>query len=380
MSFDPFAHAYVESGESGSLVFSETPLPFESLFTPAAKLLPAQSMPAATIPNIIRGATASSTVPAQCTSSPTTRKRRLYPDFRRIPSPLNTGVLSVMFCKPEHRVVFVNITKSPLSTVQVLRLLYFAGAGAWLVGESDCLVMVVYCTDAARRSVAMWLETEAVHRYHIHACLSPESMLTLDNMSIACVLRCSLMFELNRSHGWISIGSDGSSMSISDILTTPVQPCDKPHRNIPVMTVQPSCNVDESVGIDVTLRVHKYHPLSLSDLTHIRHPINVTVLPGLSQGEASVGTYSTGQLRDYWFTHHGYMLGNDPTTVNVTFSGSEGDFSYPLACVWKHCWSYLPTHTNEYRAPMHERFHRELAAVVTTWRSASGLDVQYQTQ
>ena len=289
-----------------------------------------------------------------------------------IPRPLrNTVNFSVELSG--YKAWFLRIEKSSLSLLQVARLIYMRHNGALLVGEVDGLVAVITsrtCTAVHAISSGVQFENTALALVSEADHVWPEA--------IKRITRFSFIFELCRSHGWITIGTDMLTLSISDIISTPFRYGEKPHRNVPVLSILET----ETTEIVLKMQVNKYYPLSIGEMIASREPnFNVVVLPGLSEGLCSLhhkaNKWDGDNLKKYWKTHHGYTLPDESVakTVGVSLPSSGFELTYPITCVWKHKWIYLPSHTREYLPRMEARLIHEFESIAGAWSEASGIGI-----
>jgi hypothetical protein len=186
------------------------------------------------------------------------------------------------------------------------------------------------------------------------------------------------MLELCRSHGWITLGNDMTTLSIIDIITTPFRYGEKPHRNVPVLSFLNSENSDMVIRVSV----YKYYPVSAGEiLSNKADAFNVLVLPGMTEGlcslQRSTDKWDAESLKRYWKLHHGYDLtaASVSQTVGVSLPASGSELTYPITCVWKHKWNYLPSHTREYLPAIESRLSHEVHRIVGLWSQALSIDI-----
>ena len=293
-----------------------------------------------------------------------------------VPTPLRTDHtqvrLSCSLLRETSCFLLRNLSKKSL--LNFARNLYFDGNARWLVGLVDSLVAVVTPNHQHDSSILEW-----IHKNSKNVILSakpdhlwPEAM--------ANVYLYSLAFELNRSHGWIQISDPESAcitLSVSDIVCIPPTTTET-HRNVPVLKLSL-----ESLTGDILINMHvfKYYPLQLGDIqaTDTSH-FNVVVMPSLTHGLCTLKPSNSGPpspistvvgLREYWWNQHGYLLSDDSAMSTITVSICDKELTYPSACVWRHKWSFLPYHTQEYTPHMRERLQKELQSIVLSWAGCS---------
>lgn len=250
------------------------------------------------------------------------------------------------------------------TAVKTARQVYNGGAGRWLVGVIESSVLVIVARGPLVAELDNWLAVNGLHNAGKFQRIAQEASLM--------VVRCSLVFELNRSYRWISIGPDMFTMSVNDIITTPNL---AGHKNVAVITIQDN---------EVYMQVRRYFPLDIQRMNGSNDStFNVVVLPGLSEGLCTFDPYhrreppaylkSPQALADYWQENHGYEIPVEviQQTVDVSLANSGLELTYPAVCVWRHKWSYLPHHTREYLPVMRERLEKEVKAIVELWSTAA---------
>jgi hypothetical protein len=244
--------------------------------------------------------------------------------------------------------------------VKIARKVYMAGAGNWLVGvvESSVLIVVPRINQCLKELDDMLLRSsiQTVGRFQK---ITPEA--------ISDVIQYSVVFELNRTYRWISIGPDIFTLSVDDIIKTRGI---SGHKNVAVITVDRDT---------IHMQVRRFYPINAEELrTSKESGFNVVVLPGLTDGlwvnastrrEVPMYLRSPQALAEYWEEHHGYRIPLEvvQSTVDVCLATSGLDLTYPAVCVWRHKWSFLPHHTHEYLPVMRERITRELADISKLW-------------
>lgn len=305
-----------------------------------------------------------------------------HPEVQRVPRPLRSGAEICAFSNISgYQVSFLNIIQTNLSVAQVLRLVYFGGEGRWLVGAHEGIIVCLCGTQELYTELQVWLSGGGLSQYGIAAKLSPSTTVELDEATLSTVLRSSFAFELNRSFGWIPISSEGKVLSVRDIITTPLRSYEKPHRNVPVLTVE---SHESQIGFVVRLEVFKYYPLSAQNHGNGMEGSPVVVLPSLSS--AQLWRYAQSHIQpkltndemiQYWYLHYGFKLPIDTakSRVPVTFGYGDKQFAFPSVCVWRHPWSMMPTYTRQYYPVMRSRLCLELNEVVGRWNRLSGLQL-----
>jgi hypothetical protein len=273
-----------------------------------------------------------------------------------IPRPLQSDSLTFTIQLPRYRAYFVKPDDTASPMVQTARQLYFKGEGRWLVGIVDGVITVL-ASDAHSHFPDVSVSS------HIDA---------LWDEGVCDVLQYSLVFELNRSYNWICIGPDISTLTVSEVITTPNQ---RGHKNVAVVTVTPL----QASTLQVNMQVNRYFPIDLDEMRHNPHQsYNVTVLPHLvdalcttsrSEREPPPNLRSPQGLAAYWLARHGLGIPEAclRETVNVVFPTSGVELVYPAVCVWRHKWSFLPLHSREYLPAMRERLNRELWLIRNLW-------------
>ena len=267
----------------------------------------------------------------------------------------------------DYRCIFLEIRNAnQLSPLQIARRVYFGGQGRWLVGTVDGIITVVVKKSLVQ-NFHDWLPT------YSEAAIQVSSYLEcLWDDALCQVLQCSLVFELNRSFGWINIGNDISTLSVQDIVTTPSL-CG--HKNVAVITITPFQNS----SVKVHMQVKRFFPVDVGEMLSNPHlSYNVTVLPhlvdaictaGYSGREPPTHLRSSSGLAQYWEKHHGYHIPSEcvTKTLNVVLPSSGMELVYPTVCVWRHKWSYLPHHTREFVPAIRERLNKELGFIKQIW-------------
>lgn len=306
----------------------------------------------------------------------------MHPEVRRVPRPLRSGAEMCAFSNISgYQVSFLNIVQTNISVAQVLRLVYFGGEGRWLVGAHEGIIVCLCGTQELYTKLQFWLSGGGLSQYGIAAKLSPSTSLVLDEATLSTVLMSSFAFELTRSFGWIPISSEGNVLSIRDIITTPLRSNEKPHRNVPVLTVE---SHEGRIGFGVRLEVFKYYPLSGRNHGYGLEGSPVVALPNLSS--AQLWPYALSHIEpkltnegmiQYWYLHYGFKLTIETasTRVPVTFGDGDKQFSFPSVCVWRHPWCMMPTYTRHYYPVMRSRLCLELNQVIGRWNRLSGLRI-----
>lgn len=293
---------------------------------------------------------------------------RLAP-FSSVPTPLRPkevgkDEIRIKFSlKHKYNAFLLKNISDHKSTLNVARNIYFHGSGKWLVGLVDGIIAVCTHTNCTSFDEYVLENSNSVAITCKPDHLWPEAL--------AHVFLYSTAFELNRSHNWIQVHSTAITMTIADIITV----LTNSHKNVPVLKM----SVDTTTAdIVILTHVHKYYPIDVNELQSNGN--HVVALPFFKDGICTLSDPRAGQappklqtalgLREYWWETHGYLLSDHTASVTASVNLSGKPFLYPSVCVWKHNWSFLPSHTQEYIPRMHQRMDSELASILACWEQS----------
>ena len=291
------------------------------------------------------------------------------PASLHVPTPHRVVALESQLTTPD-RVIFHFDIKAAYQVIIVggnvkkARETYMAGAGKWLVGLVDQSSIAILVPQHASNQMELddWLISQGTQVFKTEH---------ISKEILDVILQYSVVFELNRSHRWISIGPNVFTMSVDDVVTTPNQ---SGHKNVAVITVD--CNP----AVNIHMQVRRYYPVDAAEMTKSKaSSFNVYVLPTLCEGlclnpieakrDPPAFLRSPQALADYWRDAHGYKIPipGCASTLNVIHGASGAELTYPEPCVWRNRWSFLPNHTKQFLPVIRERVMRELDVIRQLW-------------
>jgi len=275
----------------------------------------------------------------------------------------------------------VTCTKNRMSLIQIARLVYMMAEGKLLLLQLSSMGTPCFTVGTAARetldtilssimSMGVFVESGILLEVASQKQVTPNNICAYDQM-----MRLSLSCELVRSCGWVHIGKDLNTLMASDCISVPRSVAEKSTRNVQTLHINPIC----SDAIQIECNIHKVYPL-LMDEVKGRIGAEVTILPNMTTGILEDDQNFQNDLDRYWWIHHGYNIPPevcDNTQVGVIFNGISGTFSYPVTCIWKRSWMFMPNYTTVHRSKMYDRLHADIAIAVSIWREKGVIDVSY---
>lgn len=291
-----------------------------------------------------------------------------------VPTPLRTTCRTVNFkleFDPSSMIVryySVDAMKSRLNVTQVGRMLYFLGDGKMLIGITSDRSMQFCVISRQSQSTAHVYEQLILSMKISHGVDLIEEKLGASCDCLERAILFSLKCELVRGGGWMNIGKGMELFTTSDILNKPAL---EGTRNVHVVKVSQG----RSMSVDVEFAVYKYYPINSSLAKQGIEGSRVYVLPNLVEavvGEpiCEVTDGSVAFLKGYWLANHGVTIPGEclHDQVRITFPGSSMQLTYPLVCVWRFMWSFLPNQTVDCQQTISSTFESALAKIVGTWK------------
>jgi hypothetical protein len=276
-----------------------------------------------------------------------------------------------------------------MSAVQVARMIYMYGEGAWLVSRGSIGtgydIAVLFIQDRRKDEFLGCLKSLDT-QHGVKTNVAKLAFIGSGDSSewVSDMVAFSFQCELVRSCGWVQVGKTLSVLTVVESVSTIKAECEKQTRNIQMVSVGAVGNQDRQ--LQIRSEVDKYYPLDIAQVPTGPGSsyVHVVVLPTFSEaictGKATINDLPLGlrnleTFKQYWWNLHAFKLSDEAlcNLVKIQMNGNI-DLVYPVTCVWKLQPCYVPSYTKLYESTMNSRVKSATEWVRGVWTYTCGVE------